>query len=154
MQATVRASGLLPHKVKAKELILKFPTPVKLKPTDAFQTTVAALPEEDSPYIVKLDMLATVKFVSRTCSPGRNTIVVLDVRYDWGLCAYSESGAQWVEFWGQAEHDVAVGVTQYTSSAVQQVLKSSDAIRTSIILCSDCNNKDSVSSYNLHNTDV
>lgn len=66
LQAPVRASELLLHKVKAKELILKFSTPVKLKPTDALQITVAALPEEDSPCIAKLDMLATVKFVSRT----------------------------------------------------------------------------------------
>lgn len=156
LQDPVKASELLPHEVKAKELILKFTTPVKLKPTDALQITVAALPEEDSPCITKLDMLATVRFVSRTWSPGRNTIVVLDVRYNWALCAYSESGAQWVEFWGQDEHDVAVGVTQYTFSVVQQVsLRSSDAIRTSnIILCNSCNNKVSVSSYNLHRTDM
>ena len=91
---------------------------VKLKPTDPLRTTVAMLPEEDSPRMVSLDTLATVIFVSRTWSPGKNTIVVLEVKYSSASCAYSESVAQWV-LRGQDEHEVAVGVTQYTFSAQQ-----------------------------------
>ena len=80
-------------------------------------------------------MLATVIFISRMWSPGKNTIVVLEVRYNLASCAYSESVAQWVEFRGQDEHKVLagrVGVTQYTLSAEQQerLLSSSAATRT------------------------
>ena len=70
--------------------------------------------------MVSLATLATVIFVSRTWSPGKNTIVVSEVKYDLAFCAYSESVAQWVELCGQDEHEVAVGVTQYTFSAEQQ----------------------------------
>ena len=90
---------------------------MKLKPTDPLRATVALLPEEDSPCMVSLVTLATVILVSRVWSPGKNTIVVLEVKYSSASCAYSESVAQWVEVGGQDEHEVAVGVTQYTFSA-------------------------------------
>ena len=61
---------------------------VKLKPTDPLQTTVAVLPAKDSPHIVSLDMLATVIFISRVWSPGKNTIVELEVKYSSASCAY------------------------------------------------------------------
>ena len=82
--------------------------------------------------MVNLDMLATVIFISRVWSPDKNTIVVLEVKYDLACCAYSESVAQWIELWGQSEHEVSVGwvgVTHYTFSAEQQerVLSSSVA---------------------------
>ena len=83
--------------VKAKEFMLKSTILVKLRPTDPLQTTVALLPEEDSPCMVSLATLATVMFVSRTWSPGKNTIVVLKVKYNSASCAYSGSVAQWVE---------------------------------------------------------
>ena len=67
---------------------------VKLKPTDRLRTTVAMLPEEDSPLMVGLVTLATAVFISRTWSPGKNTIVVLEVKYNLASCAYSESVAQ------------------------------------------------------------
>ena len=70
---------------------------VKLRPTDPLQTTVALLPEEDSPHKVSLVTLATVIFVSRTWSPGKNTIVVLEVKYSSASRAYSESVVQLVE---------------------------------------------------------
>ena len=70
---------------------------VKLKPTDPLRTTVAMLSEEDSPCMVSLATLATVIFVSRTWSPGKNTIVVLEVKYSPASCAYPESVAQRVE---------------------------------------------------------
>ena len=70
---------------------------VKLKPTDPLRTTVAMLPEEDSPYMVNLATLATMILISRAWSPGKNTIVVLEVKYSSASCAYSESVAQWVE---------------------------------------------------------
>ena len=82
--------------VKAKESILNSTILVKLRPTDPLQTTVALLPEEDSPRMVNLVTLATVIFLSRTWSPGKNTIVVLEVKYSSASCAYSESVAQWV----------------------------------------------------------
>ena len=64
-------------------------------------------------------------------SPGKNTIVVLEVKYSSVFRAYSESVVQWVEFRGQDEHGVAVGVTQYTLSAEQErMLMSSAAIMT------------------------
>ena len=92
---------------------------VKLKPTDPLRTIVGMfLPDEDSPCMVRLVTLATVIFLSRTWSPGMNTIVVLEVKYSSASCAYSESVAQWVLL-GQDEHEVAVGVTQYTFSAEQ-----------------------------------
>ena len=67
---------------------------VKLKPTDPLRTTVAMLSGEDSPCMVSLATLATVIFISRTWSPGKNTIVVLEVKYSSVSCAYSESVAQ------------------------------------------------------------
>ena len=70
---------------------------VKLKPTDPLRTTVAMLPEEDSPCMVSLDTLATVIFSSRAWSPGKNTTVVLEVKYDPASCAYLESVVQRVE---------------------------------------------------------
>ena len=82
--------------------------------------------------MVNLDMLATVIFTSRVWSPGKNTIVVLEVKYDLVCCTYSESVAQRIELWGQSEHEVSVGLTQYTFSAEQQerVLSSSAATWT------------------------
>ena len=53
---------------------------VKLRPTDPLQTTVDLLPEEDSPHMVSPVTLATVIFVSRVWSPGKNTIVVFEVK--------------------------------------------------------------------------
>jgi len=93
------------------------------------QTTLA---EEDSPHMVNLAMLATVIFISRVWSPGKNTITVLEVKYDLARCAYSKSVTQWTEVRGQSEHEIPVGVTQYTFSAEQQesVLSSSAATQT------------------------
>ena len=98
-------------------------------PTDPLQTTVALLPEEDSPRMVNLVTLKTVILILRAWSPGKNTIVVLEVKYSSASCAYSESVVQLAELSGQDEHEVAVGVTQYTFSAEQQerVLMSSAA---------------------------
>ena len=81
--------------------------------------------------MVNLDMLATVIFTSRVWSPGKNTIVVLEVKYDLVCCRYSESVAQRIELRGQSEHEVSVGLTQYTFSAEQQerVLSSSTTTR-------------------------
>ena len=103
---------------------------VKLKPTDPLRTTIAMLPEENFPRMVRLATLATVILVSRLCSPGKNTIVVLEVKYSSVSCAYSESVAQWV-LCGQDEHEVAVGVTQYTFSAEQwgEMFRMSSAVR-------------------------
>ena len=92
---------------------------VKLKPTDPLQTTVVLLSEEECPRIVSLDMLAALIFISRTLSPGKNTIVVLVVKYILVFRAYSESVEQWIELGGQDEQEVAVGLTQYTFSAQQ-----------------------------------
>ena len=116
----------------ANEYILKSTIFEKRRPTGPLQTTVGTLPKEDSPCIVRLATLATVIFRSRTWSPGKNTIVVLEVKYKAASCAYSVSVAQWVESRGHDEHEVAVGVTQYTSSAEQQgrLLTSSAATRT------------------------
>ena len=105
--------------MNAKERMLKFTIFVKLKPTDPLRTTVAILPEKDSPLMVSLDILTTVISVSRTWSPGKNIIVVLEVKYISASCAYSESVVQLVELGGQDEHEVALGVTQYTLSAEQ-----------------------------------
>ena len=92
---------------------------MKLRPIDPLQTTIALLPEEDSPHMVSLVTLATVMLVLRVWSPGKNTTVVSEVKYSSASCAYSESVVQWVELCGQDEHEVAVGVTQYTFSAEQ-----------------------------------
>ena len=70
---------------------------LKLRPTDPLQTIVATVPEEDSPRIVSLVRLATLIFISRTWSPGKKTIVVLEVKYSSASCAYSESVVQLVE---------------------------------------------------------
>ena len=89
---------LLVHKAKAKESIFNSTILVKLRPTDLLQTIVAILPEEeDSPHMVNLVTLTTVIFISRTWSPGKNTIVVLEVKYSSASCAYSESVVQLVE---------------------------------------------------------
>ena len=81
-------------------------------------------------------VLVTVKFVSRAWSPGKNIIVVLEVKYTSASCTHSESVAQWI-LWGQDEHEV--GVTQYPLSAEQQekVLVKSVATRT-IMMCTSC----------------
>ena len=68
-----------------------------LKPTDPLRTTVAMLSEDDLPCMVSLVTLPTVIFLSRTWSPGKNTIVVSEVKYSSASCAYSESVTQWVE---------------------------------------------------------
>ena len=99
--------------------MLKFTIFVKLKPTDPLRTIVAMLSDEDSPRMVSLATLTTVIFTSRTWSPGKNTIAVLEVKYSSASCAHSESVAQRLELGGQDEHEVAVGVTQYTFSAEQ-----------------------------------
>lgn len=80
-------------------------------------------------------MLAAVIFISSVWSPGINTIVVLEVKYNSVSFAYSESVAQCIELLGQDEHEALpgrVGMTQYTLSAEQQerLLRSSAAIRT------------------------
>ena len=72
---------------------------MKVKPTDPLQTTVgmvSMLTGEETPYMVSLVTLATVTFISRTWSPGQNTIVELEIKYSLASCAYSESAAQWV----------------------------------------------------------
>ena len=55
--------------------------------------------------------------------------MVLEVKYDLASRPYSESVAQCVELRGQNEHEMAVGVTQYTFSA-EQLLMRSTATRT------------------------
>ena len=94
---------------------------VKLRPTDPLRTILVKVPEEESPHIASQVMLAIVIFVSRTWSPGKNIIMVSEVKYFLASSAYSDSVAQWVEFRGQDsfEQDVVVGVTQYTFSAEQ-----------------------------------
>ena len=105
---------------------------VKLKPTDQLRTTAAILSEENTPCMVSLDMLATLTLMSRTWSPGKNAIVVLEVKYSSASCAYSESVEQLIELGGQDKHGVAVFVTQYTFSAEQRerVLTRSAATQT------------------------
>ena len=88
---------VLLQEAKANECNLSFTMFVKLRPTGPLQTTVAVLPEEDSPCIVSPTLLATVMFLSRMWSPSKNTIVVLAVKYNSASCAYSESVEQWVE---------------------------------------------------------
>ena len=83
---------------------------MKLKPTDLLQTAVAILSEEDTLHMISLDTLANLIFISRTRSPGKNTIVVLEVKYSLASCAYSESVAQWIELWG---HDECKCVSSY-----------------------------------------
>ena len=83
------------QEANAREYILKSTIFVKLRPTGPLQTTVALLPEEDSPRMVRLATLATVILVLRTWSPGTNTIVVLEVKYKLASCAYSESVVHW-----------------------------------------------------------
>ena len=60
--------------------------------------------------------------------------MVLEVKYNSASSAYSESVVQLAELGGQdiIEHEVAVGVTQYTFSAEQQerVVISSAVART------------------------
>ena len=70
---------------------------MKLKPTDPLRTIVAILSEENSPYIISLVTSSTVMFLSRTWSPAKNNIVVLEVKYTLASCAYSESVIHWVE---------------------------------------------------------
>ena len=86
--------------------MLKSTTFVKLKPIGPLRAIVAMLSEENSPYMVSLDTLATVIFLSRRWSPGKNSIVVSEVKYSSASCAYSESVAQWV-LGGHDEHEVA-----------------------------------------------
>ena len=83
--------------VKANESILNSIKFVKNRPTDPLQTIVTLSPEEDSPRMVNLATLATVIFASRTWSPGKNTIVVSEMKYDLASCTYSVNEAQWVE---------------------------------------------------------
>ena len=83
------------QEVNAREYILKFTIFMKLRPTGPLQTTVALLPEEDSPHMVRLATLATEILVLRTWSPGKNTIVVLVIKYSSASRAYSESVVQW-----------------------------------------------------------
>ena len=92
---------------------------VNLKPTDPVQTTVGMLPGKFSPRMFNPVTLATVTLLSRVWLPGKNTMVVLKVKYSLASCAYSESVAQWVELREQDEHKVAVGVTQYIFSPEQ-----------------------------------
>ena len=67
------------------------------RPTDTLQTTVALLPEENSPHIINLVTLETVILILRAWSPGKNTIVVLEVKYSPASCAYSDSVVQLAE---------------------------------------------------------
>ena len=87
------------QEVKVKKDILKSIMLANLRPTDPLQTTVGPLPEKDSPCIVSLAMLATVIFVLRTWSPGKNTIVtvVSDEKNILASCAYLDSMLQWAE---------------------------------------------------------
>ena len=70
---------------------------VKVKPTDPLRTTVAIPSKGEAFCMVSLAILATVIFLSSIWSPGKNTIVVLEVKYSSASTAYSESVAQWVE---------------------------------------------------------
>ena len=85
------------QEAKVKKSILNSTILVKLRPTDPLQTTVALLPEEDSPHMVNLVTLETVIFTLRAWSLGKNTIVVLEVKYSSASCAYSESVVQLAE---------------------------------------------------------
>ena len=68
--------------------------------------------------MTSLATLATVMLVSRVWSPGKNTIVVLEVKHSSACYEYSESVVQLAELWGQAEHEVAVGVSRILSRTV------------------------------------
>ena len=83
--------------VKLKEYMSRSTIFVNLKPTDPLQTIVAMLLEGRSLRMVSLATLATVIFLSRIWSPGKNTIVALEVKYISASCAYSDSVAQLVE---------------------------------------------------------
>ena len=61
-------------------MTLKSTIVVKLSPTGPLQTIVAVLLLEDSPHMVRLATLASVIFTSRMWSPGKNTIVVSEVK--------------------------------------------------------------------------
>ena len=65
--------------------------------------------------MTSLATLATVMLVSRVWSPCKNTIVVLEVKHSSACYEYSESVVQLAELWGQAEHEVAVGVSHIHS---------------------------------------
>ena len=69
------------HYPNVKEYIMSSIIFVKVRPTLSLQTIVAILPEEDSPCMVSLVTLATVILISRVWSPGKNTMVVLEVKY-------------------------------------------------------------------------
>ena len=68
---------------------------MKLKPTYLLRTTVAILSEENTLHMISLDTLATLILITQ--SPGKNTIAVLEVKYNLDSCAYSDSVAQWIE---------------------------------------------------------
>ena len=72
------------------------------------------LPEEDPP--CKVSRIGNCNISIKNVVTGKNTIVVLEVKYILTSYAYSESVAQWIKLWGQDEHEVAVGVTQHTFS--------------------------------------
>ena len=97
--ASGRSLKSLLQEVKAKECIFKSTILMKLKPTGSLQTTVATciLSEEASPIMVSLSILSIVIFVSSTWSPGKNTMVVSEVKYDSDSRAYSESVVQLIE---------------------------------------------------------
>ena len=90
---------------------------MKLKPTASLQTTIGIMPDKDS--LQTWSTFATVILVSVAWSPGKNTIVALEAKYCSASCAYPESMVQFAEMQGQDEHEVTVGVTQYTFSAEQ-----------------------------------
>jgi len=89
------------QEVKANEYILKSIILVKPRPTDPLQTTVASLLEEDSSCRVRPATLTTVIFVSRIWSPGKNAMVVLEVKYSSASRAYSESAVQLTNYEGR-----------------------------------------------------
>ena len=106
--------------VRAKDYILNPTILVNLRPTDPLQAIFAMFPEEDSPHMVSPATLATVIFAVRVWSPGKNTMVVLEVKYNSGSRVYSASVVQLFELRGQDEHEAStLGVTQYTFSAEQ-----------------------------------
>ena len=106
--------------VRAKEYILNPTILVNLRPTDPLQAIFAMFPKEDSPCMVSLATLAIVMFVLRVWSPGKNTMVVFEVKYSSGSRVYAESVVQLLELRGQDEHEaLTLSVTQYTFSAEQ-----------------------------------
>ena len=70
------------------------------------------LSKENPPSIVSLDIMVTLTFMSRTWSPDKNSIVVLEIKYNSGSCAYSDSVEQLIELEGQEEHEVPVAMEQ------------------------------------------